>query len=116
VASLIDHQQEAMFVPTTGGSVPASNQNQTSLKKHFVRLAYQPPASSTFLLEKTNHQQPANNIFLSEQTSSIFGFLQVVVVPLDLNIACSVSSSKVEPSKSAWLTLSWIGLRRKENL
>jgi hypothetical protein len=31
-----------------------------------VRLAYQPPASSTFLSEQISHQQPANNIFLSE--------------------------------------------------
>jgi hypothetical protein len=34
-----------------------------------VRLAYQPPASSTFLSEQTSHQQPANSTFLSEQTS-----------------------------------------------
>jgi hypothetical protein len=36
---------------------------------HHVRLAYQPPASSTFLSEQTSHQQPANSTFLSEQTS-----------------------------------------------
>jgi hypothetical protein len=35
-----------------------------------VRLAYQPPASSTFLSEQTNHQQPANSTFFSEQTST----------------------------------------------
>jgi hypothetical protein len=35
-----------------------------------VRLAYQPPASSTFLSEQTSQQQPANNTFLSEQTST----------------------------------------------
>jgi hypothetical protein len=35
-----------------------------------VRLAYQPPASSTFLSEQTSHQQPANNTFLSEQIST----------------------------------------------
>jgi hypothetical protein len=35
----------------------------------YVRLAYQPPASSTFLSEQTSHHQPANSIFLSEQTS-----------------------------------------------
>jgi hypothetical protein len=35
-----------------------------------VRLAYQPPASSTFLSEQTSHQQPASSIFLSEQTST----------------------------------------------
>jgi hypothetical protein len=35
-----------------------------------VRLAYQPPASSTFLSEQTSHQQPANSTLLSEQTST----------------------------------------------
>jgi hypothetical protein len=35
-----------------------------------VRLAYQPPASSTFLSERTSHQQPASGTFLSEQTST----------------------------------------------
>jgi hypothetical protein len=32
-------------------------------------LAYQPPASSTFLSEQTSHQQSANSTFLSQQTS-----------------------------------------------
>jgi hypothetical protein len=31
-----------------------------------VRLAYQPPASSTFLSEQTSHQQSASSTFLSE--------------------------------------------------
>jgi hypothetical protein len=31
-----------------------------------VRLAYQPPASSTFLSQRISHQQPASNAFLSE--------------------------------------------------
>jgi hypothetical protein len=35
-----------------------------------VRLAYQPPASSTFLSEQTSHQQPGSSTFLSEQTST----------------------------------------------
>jgi hypothetical protein len=35
-----------------------------------VRLAYQPPASSTFLSEQTSHQQPANSTFLSQQIST----------------------------------------------
>jgi hypothetical protein len=35
-----------------------------------VRLAYQPPASSTFLSEQTSHQQPASSTFLSQQTST----------------------------------------------
>jgi hypothetical protein len=34
-----------------------------------VRLAYQPPASSTFLSEQTSHQEPASSTFLSAQTS-----------------------------------------------
>jgi hypothetical protein len=37
---------------------------------HPVRLAYQPPASSTFLSQQNSHQQPANNTLLSEQTST----------------------------------------------
>jgi hypothetical protein len=39
-------------------------------KKNSKGLAYQPPASSTFLSEKTSHQQPANITFLSEQSST----------------------------------------------
>jgi hypothetical protein len=35
-----------------------------------VRLAYQPPASSTFLSEQTSHQQPASSTYLSEQATS----------------------------------------------
>jgi hypothetical protein len=35
-----------------------------------VRLAYQPPASSTFLSEQIRHHQPTNNTFLSEQIST----------------------------------------------
>jgi hypothetical protein len=34
-----------------------------------VRLAYQPPASSTFPSEQASYQKPANNTFLSEQIS-----------------------------------------------
>jgi hypothetical protein len=33
-------------------------------------LAYQPPASSTFLSEQTSHQQPTSSTFISEQTST----------------------------------------------
>jgi hypothetical protein len=32
-----------------------------------VRLAYQPPASSTFLSQQTSHQQPASSTFLSNK-------------------------------------------------
>jgi hypothetical protein len=35
-----------------------------------VGLAYQPPASRTFLSEQTSHQQPASSTLLSEQTST----------------------------------------------
>jgi hypothetical protein len=35
-----------------------------------VRLAYQPPVSSTFVSEQINHQQPANSTFLSAQIST----------------------------------------------
>jgi hypothetical protein len=31
-----------------------------------VRLAYQPPASSTFLSEQISHRQPASSTLLSE--------------------------------------------------
>jgi hypothetical protein len=34
-----------------------------------VRLAYQPPASSTFLSEQTSHQQPVSSTFISQQIS-----------------------------------------------
>jgi hypothetical protein len=35
-----------------------------------VLLAYQPPASSIFLLEQISHQQPVSSIFLLEQIST----------------------------------------------
>jgi hypothetical protein len=35
-----------------------------------VRLVYQPPASSTFLSERTTNQQSASSTFLSEQIST----------------------------------------------
>jgi hypothetical protein len=38
--------------------------------QQLVRLAYQPPAISTFLSEQTSHQQRASSTFLSEQTST----------------------------------------------
>jgi hypothetical protein len=42
----------------------------TKFQLRPVRLAYQPPANSTFLSKQTSHQQPGNNTFLSEQTST----------------------------------------------
>jgi hypothetical protein len=37
---------------------------------HPIRLAYQPPASSTFISEQTSHQQPASSSFFSKQIST----------------------------------------------
>jgi hypothetical protein len=36
----------------------------------YVRLAYQPPAISTFFSKQTNHQQPASATFLSQRIST----------------------------------------------
>jgi hypothetical protein len=43
-------------------------QGETSYQP--VRLAYQQPASSTFLSEQTSYLQPANSTFLSQQIST----------------------------------------------
>jgi hypothetical protein len=44
--------------------------NPTGINNHPVRSAYQPPASSTFLSERTSNQpRPASSTLLSEQTS-----------------------------------------------
>jgi hypothetical protein len=43
-----------------------------------VRLAYQPPASSTCLSEQTSHQQLANSTFLSEQISIRLNILHIL--------------------------------------
>jgi hypothetical protein len=48
---------------------PSMIENDIYLTKP-VRLAYQPPANSTFLSEQTSHQQPAISTLLSEQTST----------------------------------------------
>jgi hypothetical protein len=45
-----------------------SHMNPTLWKLRPVRLAYQPPANSTFLSEQTSHQQPART---SQQYSSL---------------------------------------------
>jgi hypothetical protein len=55
------------------GSRPASHFVMLRTWGEFrgtVRLAYQPPASSTFISEQTSHQQPASSTLLSEQTST----------------------------------------------
>jgi hypothetical protein len=57
------------------------------LQIHTVRLAYQPPASSTFLSEQTSHHQSANNTFLSEQISTSHQ-------PNEQAVGCSVSKRK----------------------
>jgi hypothetical protein len=36
----------------------------------YVRLAYQPPAISTFFSKQTKHQQPASGTFLSQRIST----------------------------------------------
>jgi hypothetical protein len=51
------------------GSLAPEPENQDA-NPHPVRLAYQPPASSTFLSEQTSHQQSASITLLSEQTST----------------------------------------------
>jgi hypothetical protein len=60
-----------------------------------VRLAYQPPGSSTFLSQQTSHQQPASSTLLSEQTSishqpteqAVYFKVQII---LRLFISCSL--------------------------
>jgi hypothetical protein len=47
-----------------------SNFSRLFLKLRPVRLAFQPPASSTFLSQQISHQQPASSTLLSEQTST----------------------------------------------
>jgi hypothetical protein len=46
------------------------NRGTRTLNIQPVRLAYQPPASSTFISEQTSHQQPASSAFLSKQIST----------------------------------------------
>jgi hypothetical protein len=41
-----------------------------NLHYRLDRLAYQPPASSTFLSEQISHQQSTSGTFFSEQTST----------------------------------------------
>jgi hypothetical protein len=51
-----------MVLPTHGAT--------SVINPRPVRLAYQPPANSTFLSEQTSYQQPASSTFLSEQIST----------------------------------------------
>jgi hypothetical protein len=48
---------------------------------HLVRLSYQPPASSTFLLEQTSHHQPISSTFLSEEISTSQMNMLLIVFP-----------------------------------
>jgi hypothetical protein len=59
------------FTPTTSwpGQLPLIN-SHTCADNRPVRLAYQPPASSTFLSEQISHQEPASSTFLLEQNST----------------------------------------------
>jgi hypothetical protein len=50
----------------SGGSLPQTG----NIFLRLVRLAYQPPGSSTFLSEQISHQQSANSTFLSQQIST----------------------------------------------
>jgi hypothetical protein len=58
--------------------------------QRLVRLAYLPPASSTFLSEQISHQQPASSTFLSEQTSTSHQ-------PLAKRTGCKLSKKKGQP-------------------
>jgi hypothetical protein len=51
----------------TLGALRVGRHTLTVGRSQPVRLAYQPPANSTFLLEQTSHRQPANSTFLSQQ-------------------------------------------------
>jgi hypothetical protein len=53
----------------TGSLLELRGAGKDKFRCRPVRLAYQPPASSTFLSEQTSHQQPASSTFLSEQIS-----------------------------------------------
>jgi hypothetical protein len=53
-----------------GGTKAAVRLQQRVAVTRSVCLAYQPPASSTFLSEQISHQQPVNSTFLSEQIST----------------------------------------------
>jgi hypothetical protein len=58
-----------MFLLDTKQRRQYARSPSTPAKRH-VRLAYQPPANSTFLSEQTSHQQLASRTFLSEQIST----------------------------------------------
>jgi hypothetical protein len=51
-------------------SIAKINFKKKNSNAKMPSLAYQPPASSTFLSEQTSHQQSASSTFLSEQTST----------------------------------------------
>jgi hypothetical protein len=59
-----------------------------------VRLAYQPPATSTFLSEQINHQQSGSSTFLSEQISTSHQ-------PPAKRTGCKASSSTILPKHAS---------------
>jgi hypothetical protein len=56
------------YTKETGSDVILQSSLQDTVR--LVRLAYQPPANSTFLSEQTYHQQSANSTFFSEEIST----------------------------------------------
>jgi hypothetical protein len=58
------------FPPTIFSGEGRRRQAVEGMDAQPVRLAYQPPANSTFLSQQTSHQQSASSTFLSEQTST----------------------------------------------
>jgi hypothetical protein len=68
--------QKSLMQPILGCNNKYGNQQKRKCNQFLVarvnrpvHLAYQPPASSTFLSQRISYQQPASSTFLSEQTS-----------------------------------------------
>jgi hypothetical protein len=57
-----------------------------------VRLAYQPPASSTLLSEQTSHQQSANNTFFFSETYLVSSLWSVDFINITSRQASSMCS------------------------
>jgi hypothetical protein len=55
---------------SSGCALPQAKSRSRIFSIRPVRLAYQTPASSTFLSQQISHQQPASSTLLSEQTST----------------------------------------------
>jgi hypothetical protein len=68
-------QKQQLLLWSVESQAPEQSAVEVMRRAHLlllrpVRLAYQPPASSTFLSEQTSHQQPASSTLLSGQTST----------------------------------------------